>query len=715
MRTHRFSVILALGLVLAVGFACRRDLQARRSQVQALQATEAGLSAGPRFQSTDLYALKAVGDVEVSPDGTRIAYSVQNSDRPGRPYSQVWIMEIATGKSLRLGSERQAASNPRWSCDGQRIAYFGREEGGAGVVVAARDGSGTTFLAPVVGTNHSLPSSGERLAWSPDGKQIAFISASPGPETENANGDPMVITRYLYKPTATEGLTRFDDNRRLHVFIVDVGTKQVRQLTSGNYYEHSIDWSPRGDELLFISNHEADFDRVFNYDIFVVKVTDGTIRRLTDTKSAEYRPVWSPDGQAIAYQATTRTLTSSESTMEDTHIWLVDAMGKNRRELGGGIDNRQGPPRWAPDGRAVYFTVQERGSVHLYRLTVPGGRPEPVALAADQRGSIGSFSIAAGDLLAYTMTTPSAPAELYVKQGGTPAKALTSVNKDLLAAKKVADVESLPFRSVDGMAVEAFLTKPPDVTGSSKHAMIVLLKGGPFSQDGPNFNRKAQVYAAHGFAVLQVNYRGSIGYGQKFADAIFKDENGHEAQDVLAAVDAALATYGWIDPNRLGIEGVSYGGQLTNWLITQTARFRAAIPTAGISNLITFDYMAYYHDSKPVKFGGFPHEPWRTNDMTAPRTVADFMWERSPLRYVAKVKTPTMFIHGENDNDVPIAEAEQYYIALKDVGVETVMVRYPREGHGLRETKHVVDSIDRSIQWYDRHFAGRSTSPSAHQ
>jgi dipeptidyl aminopeptidase/acylaminoacyl peptidase len=199
-----------------------------------------------------------------------------------------------------------------------------------------------------------------------------------------------------------------------------------------------------------------------------------------------------------------------------------------------------------------------------------------------------------------------------------------------------------------------------------------------------------------------VNYRGSTGYGQALADAIFKDQNGGEAKDVLAGVDAAIARYPWIDASKLGIEGGSYGGQLTNWIVTQTDRFAAAIPSAGISNLVSFNYMAYYHDYLAVEFGAFPHQ----------NGLMDLLWERSPIRYVHKVKTPVMFIHGENDNDVPIAEAEQFYVALRDVGVESILVRYPREGHGIRETRHVVDALDRSIAWYRRHF-GRAASPSA--
>jgi dipeptidyl aminopeptidase/acylaminoacyl peptidase len=654
-----------------------------------------------RFEIADLYKLRSVGDIELSSDGTHVAYSVQNSDRPGRPYSQVWIMDLGTRQSKRLGTDREGASSPRWSPDGRRIAYFGREDetgSGSSLVVADADGRNPVVLAPITGTNHPLPSSGERLAWSPDGRQIAFVSSTPGPEVD-ANGDPMVITRYLYKPTASEGRQRFNDNRRLHIFIVDVATKQVRQLTKGNYYEHSIDWSPRGGEIVFVSNREPDPDRFFNYDFFAVDVASGKERRLTNTKNAEYQPRWSPDGRSIAYLGTKRPLTSSETTMEDTHVWLMKADGSDSHEIGGGIDNRQGRAGWSHDGQHVYFTVQTRGSTHLMRVPVAGGSPETVV---GDRGNVGEYSAGKDNAVAYTFAGPEGPADLYLRPaaGGKPT-ALTSLNRDLLQTRARAEVEAFSFKSFDGTEIEAFLTKPLTAQPGSKAPMIVMMHGGPHGQQGPAFNSKAQIYAAQGWATLMVNYRGSTGYGQALTDKIFGDQNGGEAKDVLAGVDAALAKYPWIDSARLGLEGGSYGGQLTNWIITQTDRFKAAVPAASISNLVTQNYLSYYHDYLAVEFGGFPHE----------NGIIDRLWERSAIRYANKVKTPTMFIHGDNDNDVPIAEAEQFYIALKDVGVETIMIRYPREGHGLRETAHVADSIERSIAWYRKHFeGGRSTT-----
>jgi dipeptidyl aminopeptidase/acylaminoacyl peptidase len=259
----------------------------------------------------------------------------------------------------------------------------------------------------------------------------------------------------------------------------------------------------------------------------------------------------------------------------------------------------------------------------------------------------------------------------------------------------VAPVERFQVTSEGGLEVEAFLTAPATRTPGRTRPLIVALHGGPHGQQGPAFNLKTQVYAAKGYATLMVNYRGSTGYGQAFADAIMRDQNGNEARDVLAAIDAALARDPWLDAGRLGVEGGSYGGQLANWLITRTDRFKAAVPTAGIANLVSFNYTAFYHDYLAVEFGAYPHE---ANTM-------DVLWERSPLRHVARVKTPVLILHGENDNDVPVSEAEQWYIALKDVGVDTVMVRYPREGHGLREPRHIVDAIDRSLAWYEKYFA----------
>ena len=510
----------------------------------------------------------------------------------------------------------------------------------------------------------------------------------------------MVITRYLYKPDAGEGMTRFNDNRRLHIFVVDLATKQVRQLTQGETDEHSPDWAPDGKEILFVSNREPNQDEFFNYDIFALRVADNSIRRLTATEYNEYEPLWSPDGKHIACRGTRRGLTDRETTMEDTHVWVMNPDGSNRREIGSVIDDRQGAPEWAADGSAIYFTVQERGSNHLSRLPVNGGAPQQLV---GETGAVGAFSVGKDSSIAYTFASSYDFAEVYFRPAtGGVGRKLTDLNRQVLAGKQIAPVESFTFLSNDfKWNVEAFLTKPIGFSPGHNYPLILNIHGGPHGQQGPEFNFRNQVYAAHGYAVLNVNYRGSTGYGQKFADAVFADQDGHEAMDVLYAVNAALRRYPWIDRERMGIEGVSYGGQLTDWLITQTNIFKAAIPIAGISNFISYNYMTYYNQYEAMEWGAYPHQG----------NLMDVLWERSALKHVANVSTPTMFMHGENDPDVPIAEAEQMYIALKDVGVETVFVRYPREGHGLREPKHQVDSMERAFAWYDRHFAAPQPKP----
>lgn len=646
------------------------------------------------WSAADVLKLRSVGEVHIAPDGTRIAYTVQSNNRTGRPTSQIWIWDRAAGTNARLGGDRDSGTNVRWSPDSKSLAFTGRVDDESGLMVQRLDGSPALALGRVLATNHPLPSTGSLLTWSPGSSRVAIANGVPGPEGAEADGDPMVITRYLFKPGASEGLTRFNDNRRLQIQMIDLLSHDPRPLTNDTYHNHSLDWSPKGDEILFVSNREADPDRVFNYDVFAVSIARQTVRRITNTKASEHHPVWSPDGASIAMLATTRPLTSSETTMEDTHVWVMKADGSLRREIGAVIDNRQGPPRWSADGAWIYVTVQERGDVRLYRLPSAGGAPEVVAPPAAERGTVGSWSVAKDGTVAFEMTTPGSPSELYVREAGGAARRLSDLNGGLLASRLVASVEVLPFKGADGTDIEAFLTLPPNRAAGTTHPLIVAIHGGPHGQQGPAFNLKAQVYASKGWATLMVNYRGSTGYGQRFADAIAKDQNGQEARDVLAGIDAALARHPWLDAGRIGVEGGSYGGQLANWLVTQTGRFKAAISTAGIANLVSFNYTAFYHDYLAVEFGAYPHE---SNTM-------DTLWERSPLRYVAKVKTPVLILHGENDNDVPVSEAEQWYIALKDVGVETVMVRYPREGHGLREPRHIIDALDRSLAWYERHF-----------
>ena len=497
-----------------------------------------------------------------------------------------------------------------------------------------------------------------------------------------------MITRYLYKPDAAEGMTRFNDNRRLHLFMVDVASGRVEQLTDGAFYEHSVDWSPNGQEIAFLTNRDSDHDEFFNYDVYVMKVADKSIRRLSATESNEYHPRWSPDGRMLAFQATKRGLTDRETTMEDTHAWVVNADGTESPR--GGHDRQ-------PPGSARVDAGRPGAAVHG-----AGTRQRAPVSPADRRRQTraGGWRARNGRRLLDVKDGAGVHARDAIRSGAVVyrrRRKMTDLNADVLRGRQLAEVESFTFVSNDNkFEVEAFLTKPIGARrGRPGIRSIVNIHGGPHGQQGPAFNFKNQVYAARGWATLMVNYRGSTGYSQAFSDAVFADQNGNEGQDVLYGVSAALRRYPWIDRERLGVEGTSYGGQLSTWLITQTNIFKAAIPTAAITNIISYNYMTYYNQYEAMEWGVYPHQG----------NLMDTLLQRSSIRHVANAHTPTMLMHGENDNDVPIAEAEQFYIGLKDVGTEAVMVRYPREGHGIRESKHVVDSIDRSIRWYEKHFS----------
>lgn len=269
---------------------------------------------------------------------------------------------------------------------------------------------------------------------------------------------------------------------------------------------------------------------------------------------------------------------------------------------------------------------------------------------------------------------------------------MTSHNDALMNSTMLVEPEVINFKSFDGTPVQGWLMKPLDFKEGQRYPLILSVHGGPHGAYGYSFNPSFQVYAARGYAVLYLNPRGSTGYGQKFSDGTIGEWGGGDYQDLMRGVDEALRRNSWIDPNRLGVTGGSYGGFMTNWIITQTPRFRAAVASASVSNLVSFYATSLYQDLIHAEFNGFPWDNYET------------LWRWSPIRYVKQAQTPTLFLHGEQDNDVHITQAEEMYMALRRRGVETELVRYPREGHGLREPRHRVDALERTIDWFDQHL-----------
>ncbi len=631
--------------------------------------------------SDDIFAIKDVGEVKVSPDGKMLAYTVTSINREKNNYiSRIYIRQINGDDGVPIDEVMSNDSMPRWSPDGKKIAFASSRSGKPALWVYNLEKRKASKITEWERSNHFLSKAGESLVWSPDSKQIAFIAAERSKEAPST--DPRVISRIQYKSR-----TGFSDNLRSHIFIASIDIGVVYQLTRGDYDEHSISWSPDGSEIAFLSNRERDPDANLNYDIFAVEVASGRERRLTSTPGVEFSPAWTPDGKQIVYTATKRAMTTIDSVAEDTHVWIISRAGGAGREVSASFDRRASSPQMSALGNIIYFLAGDRGRTLIYKVASSGGKVSPLF---ERQCQVGSFSVSTDDKLAFTLSDGTTPAEVYTLDGPGELRRLTSVNTVLADGLSLVKPENLSFKSFDGVEIEGWLMRPLAFQAGKKYPLVLFIHGGPHGMYGYGFSHSNQVYAARGYGVLYLNPRGSSGYGQKFSDGCVNNWGGGDYQDLMKGVDHVLAKYDWIDANRLGVTGGSYGGFMTNWVVTQTTRFKAAIAVASLSNLISFYSTSLYQDLIHVEFKGFPWDNY------------DLLWKYSPLRYIKNVQTPTLLIHGEQDMDVHITQAEEMYTALKQRGIESVLVRYPREGHGLREPAHRLDYMNRSLTWFDR-------------
>ncbi len=640
----------------------------------------------------DLFRIARVGSPRVSPDGRWVAYTVGRTDlEKEKSETSIWRIPAAGGEAVRMSAEGYSASSPRWSPDGAYLSFLASRGG--------EDAKTQVWAFPLAGGDArpltDVKQGVSDYAWSPDGHRLALVIRDPKPEDEaeeKKDGKkkvprPYVIERLQFKRDNTGYL----DDRRTHIYVYDLAAKEARQVTSGDRDDRDPVWSPDGTRIAFVSNRTEEPDANSNTDIWVVAADDAdrgrTVRRVTTNPGADTQPAWSPDGKWIAHV----TVVEPELIWYATdHLAVIPAAGGAARLLTRELDRNVSSPRFTADGRAIEFLLEDSGARHLARVGVSGGRVER-PIAGDR--AVGAWHSAAGVTVA-AVSEPHRPDELFALERGRPRK-LTATNDSLLAALRLADVRNIHFRSTDGTEVEGWLFHPVGYREGRRYPTLLRIHGGPVSQYDWGFKFEAQLFAANGYVVVLVNPRGSSGYGQAFSQAIFADWGNRDYEDVMAGVDHAVEL-GVADPDRLGVGGWSYGGILTNYVITKTDRFKGAI--TGASEVL---YVANYgHDHYQLQWEKELGLPWENREL----------WERlSPFNRVTDITTPTLILGGALDWNVPILNSEQLYQALRRIGeVPTQLVVYPGEHHGIRTPSYQKDRYERYLAWYGRYVKGEA-------
>jgi acylaminoacyl-peptidase len=663
-------------------------------------APAAGADALPetqRLHSIDVFQLEYADDVQISPDGSRIVYvRVSHDIMTDRIRRNLWIINADGTNNRPLRSEARNFSQPRWSPDGTRLAYVSSADGSPQLYVRWMDSGQTALLT-------NLTEAPDAIAWSPDGKSIAFSQlvlsekkplATPPPKPEGAQWAPpvKVIDTVTYRADGAGYL----ESGFQHLFVVSSEGGTPRQLTEGEFNDDGpLSFTPDGRALVFSANRGADWQLdPQESEVFSVDLATQKLKQLTTRKGPDNSPVVSPDGRKIAYLGFDDHLQGYQVT----HLYVMDIDGGNPRVVTAKLDRDVVDPRWAADSRGVYFTYDERGDRKLGITTLDGKvRTLAEGLGGTDLGrpyTSGVFSVARNGRTAFTHNTPQRPADVGTATASGGARVLTALNDDLFGNKKLGEVRELTWKSSkDQREIEGWVITPPDYDAEKKYPLILEIHGGPFASYGPNYASELQLYAAAGYIVLYANPRGSTSYGEEFGNLIHHAYPGNDYDDLMSGVDAVIAQ-GHVDANNLFVTGGSGGGVLTAWIVGSTDRFRAAVVAKPVINwssfVLTSDANNFFYK---YWFGAMPWEQ--------PQEY----WRRSPLSLVGNVKTPTMLITGEADYRTPIEESEQFYQALKLRKIDTVMVRIPEASHGgmVARPSNLIAKVDNILAWFEKY------------
>ncbi len=648
----------------------------------------------------DASRVRDVTDPAISPDGAWVAYVVTSENlKDDRNDSDIWMASWDGTRNIRLTWRKESEHSPRWSPDGRYLAFLsGRDDAREEDQLWLLDRAGGE-AEPVT----SFPGGINDYAWSPDGKRLALVVAdsesdsTAGADSAKKIPKPIVIDRYQFKKDEVGYLGK----PREHLYLFDVERRTAEPLTPDRYDETLPAFSPDGKSIAFVTRHGADPDRSDNWDIYVIDAAPGaTARQLTTYEGDDNdpawgsRPEWSPDGRSIAYL---RGGPQKLIYYAVQKLAVVAAAGGAERVVAPELDRWSLQPHWSADGSAIVFLLEDDRNYHVAKVAAAGGKVERIL---GGRRVVSGLTVGPNGRTAVVASTPLEPQELFALETDGSLRPLSRQNDRWLSEVQLGAVDEISFKSRDGTPIGGFLVKPPDYQPGNRYPAILRIHGGPVEQLQNEFDFEWQILASQGYVVIAANPRGSSGRGEKFSTAIYADWGNKDAQDVLAAVDYGVAR-GIADPERLGVGGWSYGGMLTNYTIAQDRRFKAAVSGAGISNILAGFGTDQYIREYEAELG----PPWVDT-----RTWLKISF---PFLHADRIVTPTLFLCGDKDFNVPLQNSEQMYQALRSLGRETELIIYPGEYHGIRRPSFRRDRLERYIAWYDRFL--KAEAPTAKQ
>lgn len=639
----------------------------------------------------DILQLRGVGDAQISPDGRWVAYVVSAANFTENAFdANVWLVSatcpsVAAGtvapecEPVQLTRHVKNDNAPRWSPDGRRLAFVSNREEGRNQI---------WLMNPFGGEPERLTESRtgvQAYQWSPDGARIAFVARQePTPDEERRTKEK-------------DDAAPFDrDFRMARLWVIDVATKQAREIVKGEFHVGDPQWSPDGRSIAYTVHPTPRADDGGRGDVWVVGADGQGARRLYENAGPDASPRWSPDGTRIA--VLTREASAAQRVAQQ-RLAVVPAAGGPPRVVATDFLYQPGAPTWSADGRTLWFTASTRTTSQLYGVPAGGGTPRALTSV---RGVVGpaSFSRGARPAAAFVLSSPDRPADVHVLplSGGAGPVRRTDHNPQVRHFA-LGRAETMRWKGRDGMEIEGLVYYPPDHDRSRRYPMLANIHGGPsgvWTEAFPGASgNMAHVWAGAGWVVFLPNVRGSSGYGERFLAANVRDWGRGDYQDIQTGIDTLVAR-GVADPARLGQTGWSYGGYMTAWTLTQTDRFKAVMVGAGLTNMYS---MYSTNDLQTVLEDYFGAAPW-----------ADFdaYWNASAMKYITQARTPTLILHGANDQRVPVGQAQELYQGLRRNGVTVDLVFYPREGHGLSEPRHQLDRMRRETEWFERHVLGRA-------